>query len=565
MDSVFFLILRRMRRPLVSLVVVYSVSILGLIIIPGLDNEGNVWHMGIFHAFYFVSFMSTTIGFGEIPYEFTDAQRLWVLFSLYAGVIVWLYSIGTLLSLFRDKAFRQAMTERRFEYRVDQFKEPFYLICGYGETGATLVRELTDRGRHAVVIDHDQERINYLALDNLRDEVPALAANVRDPKNMLMAGLDSVHCAGVVAVTNDSLANLKVALTSKLLNKRVSVISRADSHEVEANMRSFHTDYVVDPYDTFALHLSTALQSPCFYLLLQWLTGDKTMPLSDPVYPKVEGRWILCGYGRFGKQVYKKLRAEGIEVTVIEADPEKTGCDVDHLVVGIGTEEPTLLEAGIDKVVGLVVGTDNDVNNLSIVLTAKEMNPDAFVILRQNKYQNQALADASNADIVMHSSRIVANSIRAALITPLLHEFISLASIEEDSWACELISRILALVEEYRPDIWELTISEEDALAVHRHISMNLPVTLGTLIADAHHRERTLQAIPLLLKRKTEIIMLPGDDTRINLQDRILFCGREGAKQDMQWILQNEHMLAHVMEDESDSKSVLGKLLKRWL
>jgi hypothetical membrane protein len=89
MDHIFFLILRRMRLPLIMLVLTYATTMLGLVLIPGQDPQGNPWHMDFFHAFYFVSFMATTIGFGEIPYEFTNAQRLWVTFSIYATVVVW--------------------------------------------------------------------------------------------------------------------------------------------------------------------------------------------------------------------------------------------------------------------------------------------------------------------------------------------------------------------------------------------------------------------------------------------------------------------------------------------
>ena len=104
MDNIVFLIFRRMRPPLITLSLVYAISILGLTLIPGQDNDGNVWHMDFFHAFYFVSFMSTTIGFGEIPYAFTDAQRMWVIFTIYATVISWIYAIGTLLSLIQGPA-----------------------------------------------------------------------------------------------------------------------------------------------------------------------------------------------------------------------------------------------------------------------------------------------------------------------------------------------------------------------------------------------------------------------------------------------------------------------------
>ncbi|MBA1332966.1 potassium transporter TrkA, partial [Candidatus Endoriftia persephone str. Guaymas] len=149
MNSIFFLVMRRMRAPLLALIFTYSVAVLGLVLIPGQDAEGNLWHMDFFHAFYFVSFMASTIGFGEIPYEFTDAQRLWVTFAIFFTVIVWLYSIGTLLTLFQDATFHQALIERRFARRIRQMRESFYLVCGYGETGSALIKALTERNQQA--------------------------------------------------------------------------------------------------------------------------------------------------------------------------------------------------------------------------------------------------------------------------------------------------------------------------------------------------------------------------------------------------------------------------------
>src|SRR4029077_1679918 len=83
MSDILFLILRRLRAPLITVIVVYAISVGGLALIPGVTPEGERVPMSIFHAFYFMSFTATTIGFGEIPYPFTDAQRLWVTFAIY--------------------------------------------------------------------------------------------------------------------------------------------------------------------------------------------------------------------------------------------------------------------------------------------------------------------------------------------------------------------------------------------------------------------------------------------------------------------------------------------------
>src|SRR4030066_425405 len=98
-NRVVFLILRRMRVPLLVLIGVYSISVLGLVLLPGIDAEGRPYSLDFFHAFYIVTYTITTIGYGEIPYTFSVAQRLWRGVSLYLGVIGWVYALGALVRL----------------------------------------------------------------------------------------------------------------------------------------------------------------------------------------------------------------------------------------------------------------------------------------------------------------------------------------------------------------------------------------------------------------------------------------------------------------------------------
>ncbi|MCK4704799.1 MAG: potassium transporter TrkA, partial [Gammaproteobacteria bacterium] len=135
MNMVTSIILRRMRAPFLILIGVYSITILGMVLIPGVDDQGNVWRMSFFHAFYFVSFTATTIGFGEIPYALTDAQRLWALVTVYSTVIAWFFALGKILGLIQNKAFKDAVAINKFKNDIKALHQPFYLICGFGETG----------------------------------------------------------------------------------------------------------------------------------------------------------------------------------------------------------------------------------------------------------------------------------------------------------------------------------------------------------------------------------------------------------------------------------------------
>ena len=94
-----FLAFRRMRGPLIVMLVTFAVSILGLTLIPGVDDQGKPYRLTFFDAFYFISYTATTIGFGETPYAFTIAQRMWVSFAIYASVIGWASAISALFAL----------------------------------------------------------------------------------------------------------------------------------------------------------------------------------------------------------------------------------------------------------------------------------------------------------------------------------------------------------------------------------------------------------------------------------------------------------------------------------
>ncbi len=563
MDTIFFIVMRRLRAPLITLVSVYAIAILGLVLIPGQDDAGNPWYMDFFHAFYFVSYMASTIGFGEIPFKFTEGQRLWVTITIYTTVVVWLYSIGTIISLVQDQSFKQALREQRFAARVRRLRDNFIIICGYGETGRELVRSLTSHDQLAVVVEEKWDRINTLRMENLRQFVPGLCGDVGNPKHMLKAGLLHPLCAGVVALSNSNELNLKVAITTKLLHKEIKVICRADSHDVEANMDSFGTDHIIDPFDLFSLYLATAFQAPCLYLMQEWFSSDPQGPLAEPVYPPKEGCWIVCGYGRFGKAVYKRLRDEGIEAAVIEMQPEKTGKPQGLCIKGRGTEAVTLKEAGVETAVGLVAGTDDDVNNLSIIMTARELNSNLFVIARQNQQENHALFDAVDEDMLMHPSFIIANRIRMLLSTPLLSDFLGLALFNDDAWACELVSRIVAMVDLEAPVVWEFKIDEETAPAFCTAIEAGNSLTLGEMVLSPRNRERQLSCIALMHVRQETRVLLPEQEQGIKKGDRLLFCGKGSARSKMGWGMLNENVLSYIRTGEARPEGTLWRVLHR--
>ena len=561
MHKVIWLVLRKMRLPLILLISAYSISVIGFVLIPGVDDNGESWRMDFFHAFYFVSYMATTIGFGELPYEFTEAQRAWTLVTIYLTVISWLYAIGKILTLVQEPALRSAFVHSRFLKRVSRIREPFYIVCGYGDTGGLATKALTERGTRVVAIDIDQERINGLLLDDLRVFVPGIAADAGDPETLIAAGLKSQHCIGILALTDDDRANLKVAITSKLLNPSLTVIGRAETLDTQLNMESFGTDHIINPFDAFAEQLAIALHTPAMHLIFEWLTQlPRTPLLTDDDPPR--GTWIICGYGRFGKAVEKYLMYEGIGSVIVEAEPEKTGC-VGKCVEGRGTEAVTLRAAKIDESVGIVAGTDDDANNLSILMTAKAINPNVYTVARQNRRRNSRIFNAADINQVMEHSVVLTLKILALLTAPLLDDFLRLAQRNDNEWARKLADDIQTVSDGIVPDIWTVELNLEQTPTILDAIEKNVMISIGHLITDPRKRRYQLQCLPLLLKRGEDFTLLPDVSDSVLPGDQILFCGRYGVAQMMEWTLNNFNTLRYVVTGETRPDGYVWRWIER--
>lgn len=560
--SIFFLIMRRMRAPLIMLTVIISISVLGLTLAPGLpDEHGNPVHLSFFHALYFMSYTATTIGFGELPHEFSNQQRLWVIICIYMSVVGWAYTLGSVFSLLSDRSLRQAISTQRFISAVRNLHEPFYLVCGYGETGKLICGALDRLGYRVVVLEIDDGRIGETELQNYAADVPALAADGRNPETLKYAGLTNRYCAGVLALTDDDHANLAVAIAARLLAPSVPSLCRASSRETSANMASFGTRHIINPFEKFSEYLSLALHAPAAWQLLIWLTGLPGTTVERQRDPP-RGPWILCGHGRFGRYVAEALDREAVPVTIIDLDAPH---DAEHAwIQGDGTGADALERAGVRDAVGIIACTSSDVDNLSAAVTARELNRELFVILRQNQYVNHALFDAFDSDVNVVPSEIIAHECLAVLTTPLLVPFLDDMKRRDEQWCRTLLERLTGTYGWEVPTVWSERINLSRAPALYRRLMRSESVTLHDLRRSAHDRNTGLECEILLLERDDDDdLILPPDDTALRAGDALLLVGSAAARSDLLLALSNEYALHYVLTGEEQARSWLGRKLLR--
>jgi voltage-gated potassium channel len=559
-SSTIFLIMRRMRAPLIILIVIFSVSVVGLTLIPGIGADGQPARISLFEAFYFMSYTATTIGFGELPWPFTAAQRLWVTFSIYLSVVGWAYAIGSLLTLVQDRSFRNAMALRRFTRKVARLREPFLLMVGYGRAGELLAQAFDALGQQLVVIDESSDRVDALELGSYHADIPGLVADAANPQHLSAAGLEHPSCAGVLALTNDDEANLAVTMTAALVRPDLPVVSRTISATIAERMQAFGTPAVVNPFDRFGEHLQLALNAPASYQLLSWLEAGPGATLPERGRPPTHGRWVICGYGRFGREITADLRAADLAITIIE--PAELGGSEPGVIVGDASEPEVLAQADLGSAVGLVAGTDNDTTNLSMLAAARRLNPQLFLVARQNQPTSAALFRAMQVDALLVPTEVVAHEVYAQVSTPMLWHFIQNMPAQGDRWAADLIQRLRDNCGRELPALWKVKLDPDQAPALVGWLAEGR-VIQGELLRSPEDRKRRLRVVPLLLLRHGQAVLTPAAETVLAPDDELLFAGHGSERRELESTLVVDSTAAYVLFDQHVPSSWVWRKLSR--
>lgn len=561
MSDVLLLILRRLRAPLLCLIAVYAISVGGLSLMPGQLPDGTPQNLSIFHSFYIMSYTATTIGFGEVPHPFTDAQRLWVIISIYLSVLGWAYTVGSVFALINDATFRATLARSIFNWRVRSVGQDFIIVCGAGQSGVALAHALDGIGYQLVTIESQPVRAAKLELEEFRTAPLVLCGDARLPDVLADAGIHKANCKGLMAFVTDDTANQAIAIGARTLNPKLRIIARAKTAVAQVNLESFGGVQVINPFDTFATNVALDLASPEVLRLEEWLTDAPGTEIPERVNIPA-GPWVLVGYGRFGGALARALDASKISWKAI--DPEVVESAEDRLLSG-DNSETALRQAGIEKAAVLVAGTDSDATNLGIVTLARRVNPGLFIVIRQNNVADKVLIQTADADLSFVQSDLMVHESLQILKTPLLGRFISRVRAQGSAFASKTIEQIQQRVGTGAPRAWTFVCDiMQPGMFGAFFQGAGQPLSVGHLCCNPGNPESMLEAVPLMLDRKGEQILLPGPEVTLKPGDQLLFVGSEEALKRQQVYLQEPSSVQYVRTGVEPGRGWVFRNVRKW-
>ena len=114
--------------------------------------------------------------------------------------------------------------------------------------------------------------------------------------------------------------------------------------------------------------------------------------------------YIVCGFGRVGRQVARDLRTAGAKYVVIDPNPANreaalaTGAP---LIERQPSDDEILKQAGIERALGVIACVDSDAENIFIALTARELRADIFIVARASAEDSEKKMLRAGADRVI--------------------------------------------------------------------------------------------------------------------------------------------------------------------
>lgn len=307
--------LRRLQISFTILIIVIIIGTGGFKLIGGHRTS-------LTDAFYMTMITITTIGYGEIiRLEGNPIGRIFTIIIALSGIGSFTYILSNLTAFVVGDQLFKTLRRKKMEKEISNLKG-HYIICGTGDIGLQIARELEATNRKFVLIDKQAADLTgddfdflFLQGDATNEEVLKKAA-IQDS-------------LGIFAVTGDDNYNLVITFTARTMFPDLKIVSKCREVSHLEKMKKAGADAVIAPNLIGGMRMVSEMVRPTVVSFLDTMLRDREQNL------RVEE--ITLGPQSNGKTI-KELNVNEYENTLLLAiktgDQYKFNPSAHHKVKG---------------------------------------------------------------------------------------------------------------------------------------------------------------------------------------------------------------------------------------
>ncbi len=200
---------------------------------------------------------------------------------------------------------------------------------------------------------------------------------------LLLVAVPLIGAGGIMAIEPKytALDALYMAVTT------ITTVGFGEIHPLHTGGRIFIMCYLIIGLGTFSYGLIQFGEQAYRAKLSDWLARRKM----DTAINSMKGHFIVCGFGRMGKAICRRLAEQGLDFVAVDRDEDALADCRERgwpWLVGDATDDDTLKTAGIDRARGLTTVLGNDADNVYLTLSAHLLAPDLMIVSRASDEQS---------------------------------------------------------------------------------------------------------------------------------------------------------------------------------
>lgn len=253
-------------RAFLLLTTVVIIGIVGFKLIGGPEHT-------LLDAAYMTVVTLTTVGYGEvIPISGNPPAQAFTIVIMMAGIGSFVFFFSNFTAFIVEGHLARWRGARMMQKKISKLSG-HDIVCGFGETGMRIVKELSETERNVVVIDRRPDIRAHLVENFGTDKIPSVVGDATDDDHLIAAGVERAR--GIVACAASDKDNLIIAMSARMLNPNLRIICRCIDDELAAKMRRAGANSVVSPQSIGGMRMVSELIRPTTVSFLDYMLKDR--------------------------------------------------------------------------------------------------------------------------------------------------------------------------------------------------------------------------------------------------------------------------------------------------
>jgi voltage-gated potassium channel len=297
--------------------IIIAVSLLLLIVCAGVVGFLSIEEgFTLLDAFYMTIITISTTGFAEVQH-LSDTGRIFTAFLIITSFGTFAYAISVITSYIVDGEFKLYFKDMKVQQEITKLSG-HVIVCGFGRNGSQSAHVLHSEKTKFVVVESSEE-----AFRQIKETYPnylVILGDATQDDTLIRAGIKNAR-ALITSLPIDS-ANLFVVLSSRVLNPKLKIITRASDDGSDKKLRRAGADNVIMPDKIGGGHMASLVTKPDIVEFWDFISAKDNMHINleeikfDELPESFKGKTIqdldirnLCGANIIG---YKTMNGEYI-------------------------------------------------------------------------------------------------------------------------------------------------------------------------------------------------------------------------------------------------------------